>query len=73
MVPKTADVLICGHYWSDEAEKETNTDTSLYTTSAVISRLNADGKVDLFLNIAGKNPVSGKTSQDECWGILPTT
>jgi hypothetical protein len=57
-------VLACGHYWADEATTETNTDTSLYTLQATITRFNADGNVDLFLNIAGPNPVSGKTAQD---------
>jgi hypothetical protein len=57
-------VLACGHYWADEATTETNTDTSLYTLQATITRFNADGNVDLFLNIAGPNTVSGKTAQD---------
>jgi len=70
-IPKQNTVYACGHYWSNEKTTAASSDTTLYNTQAVITRFSSSGNVDLFLNIKGTNPVSGLTSQDECWGILP--
>jgi hypothetical protein len=59
----------CGHYWVNEATTETNQDTSVYQTSAVIMKVRNNGEVLFYMNIAGTNPVSTKVSNDECWGI----
>lgn len=71
MVPNTDVVLTCGHYWSNEATSDTNTDISFYATEAVIARVKDDGKPDLFVNIHGTNPDATAQSKDECWGIVP--
>lgn len=71
MVPGTDQVLTCGHYWSNEATSDTNTDTSFYNTQAVITRVQSDGTPELFMNINGANPVTTAMGKDECWGIIP--
>jgi len=68
-LPGTDTFLACGHYWVNEDLVSTNTDTSTYQTSAVIMKIKNDGSVVFYMSISGNNPVSTKTSQDECWGV----
>lgn len=71
MIPNTGTFFTCGHYWSNEATSEQNTDIAYYSTEAVITRIRDDGTPDLYMNLHGSNPVSTAQGKDECWGIVP--